>query len=136
MSLLKKLRLGDEFHASQFYARVGEEHWSESDVTSVVEPLAEVIKEHTLAGFAALISNEVYETNLSEWVRRHRLKDRYYLLFEKALDLQRHLTHSYPGTLAVFFDNKPKFEGRAANIFDGYVKHWKLQNLRKPHLCE
>ena len=126
LDVLAELKLGTEFHASQFYARAGREHWSESEVISHIEPLAKVIKAHTFAGFAVLVSNADYESNLSAYVRRYRLRHRYYLLFEKALLLQRNLTFVYKGTLACFFDNKPKFEGRAAAIFDGFVKQFDL----------
>lgn len=44
LEALAELKLGIEFHASQFYARAGRENWSQSEVQSCIEPLARLIK--------------------------------------------------------------------------------------------
>jgi len=121
-----------EFHTSQFYFLAKEAGWPVSRIDGCVVALAEIIKRHTLMGFAALISTENYERAFSLRIKKRRLRDRYYLLFEQALKMQwRYLYYGRAGRerVAFFFDNKRTYETRAARIFDGLKEAFDTHNL-------
>jgi Protein of unknown function (DUF3800) len=128
---LRALRLRDlsstlelDFHAGTFYALAKKANWSEKQKDECVTRLARIIKARKLFGFASMVSTEKYDAAFNEMIRKKRLKDRYYLLFEDAIKMQWQLLY-YHGSLmgrfpaAFFFDEKKGFEARAKRLFDG-----------------
>jgi hypothetical protein len=95
--------------------------------------LAKIIKDRTLVGFASMIATGIYEKAFSERIRKRRLKNRYYLLFEDALKIQWRCL--YYSTLrgreraAFFFDEKKGFETRAHLLFDGLKRQLDKKDL-------
>jgi hypothetical protein len=76
-----------EFHTYEFYKLARKANWPQHRVDACVIELARIIKEHTLIGFAAMVATSNYEKAFSERIRKRRLKNRYYLLFEDALKI-------------------------------------------------
>jgi len=131
LDALRDLRLSElspafetEFHTYHFYKLAKEKDWSSERIDECVIRLAKIIKKHTWVGFAAMVSTAHYEKAFSPRIRKRRLKNRYYLLFEGAVRTQwRYLYSGRPRGLhraAFFFDEKRGFQWRAQKLFDGW----------------
>jgi hypothetical protein len=131
LDALRDLRLSElspdletEFHTYHFYKLAKERNWSSEQIDECVVTLARIIKEHTLIGFASMVSTSNYDKAFSPRIRKRRLKNRYYLLFEGAVRTQwRYLYYGAPAGLqraAFFFDEKRGFQYRAQKLFDGW----------------
>ncbi|HYB90724.1 MAG TPA: DUF3800 domain-containing protein [Candidatus Binataceae bacterium] len=125
--------LEDDFRTGNFYALAKKATWSKARKDECVIRLAQTIKKRTLTGFAALVSTRNYNCAFSEPIRKRRLKDRYYLLFEQALMMQWRLLYygGFAGRVpaAFFFDEKKGFESRALRIFDGLQRSFDKKQL-------
>jgi hypothetical protein len=131
LNALRNLRLRElspdfetEFHTYQFYKLAKKKKWPVDRVDECVTELAKIIKKHTVVGFASMIATAKYEKAFTCQIRKRRLKNRYYLLFEGAVKMQwRYLYHGGPAGLhraAFFFDEKRGFQYRAQKLFDGW----------------
>lgn len=131
LNALRDLRLRElspdfetEFHTYQFYKLAKKKNWSVDRIDECVIELAKIIKKHTVVGFASMVALANYEKAFSPRIRKRRLKNRYYLLFEGAVRTQwRYLYYGRPGGLhraAFFFDEKRGFQYRAQRLFDGW----------------
>ncbi len=140
LDALRELKLSEisptfetEFHTYQFYKLAKKANWPPERIDRCVIRLGQIIKDHTLVGFASMVSTKNYEKAFDPRIRRRRLKNRYYLLFEGALKMQwRYL---YYGALAgrqqasFFFDEKKGFQDRALKLFDGLKHELDKKNL-------
>jgi hypothetical protein len=128
-----------EFHTYQFYKLARKANWSQSRVDDCVIRLAKIIKSHTLIGFASLVATSNYDKAFTERIRKRRLKNRYYLLFEGALKTQwRYLYYSALNArerVAFFFDEKKGFETRAHQLFEGLKRALDYEGyFSQPHI--
>jgi hypothetical protein len=122
-----------EFHTSQFYRLAKEKGWPTERIDACVIELGKIIKKHTEVGFAAMVATANYEKAFSPQIRRRRLKNRYYLIFEGAIRMEwRYIYHGAPAGLhrvAFFFDEKRGFETHAKRLFDGWTAQWDTKGL-------